>query len=118
MVNQFSRNVTLWLVLGLMFLLLFNLFNKQQGKEPEIIFSDFVAAAEKGDVTDVTIQGRNIRGKYHNGERFKTFSPEDPDLIKMLREKGIKITAKPEDGDPLWYVVLVQWAPMLLLIAV
>jgi len=118
MVNQFSRNVALWLVLGLMFLLLFNLFNKQQTKEPEIIFSDFVAAAEKGDVTDVTIQGRNIRGKYHNGERFKTFAPEDPDLVKLLREKGVKIAAKPEDGDP-WYVVLfVQWFPMLLLIGV
>src|SRR6266436_1056678 len=118
MVNQFSRNVALWLVLGLMFLLLFNLFNKQQTKEPEIIFSDFVAAAEKGDVTDVTIQGRNIRGKYHNGERFKTYAPEDPDLVKLLREKGVKIAAKPEDGDP-WYVVLfVQWFPMLLLIGV
>jgi len=118
MVNQFSRNVALWLVLGLMFLLLFNLFNKQQAKEPDIIFSDFVAAAEKGDVTEVTIQGRNIRGKYHSGERFKTFAPEDPDLVKLLRDKGVKIAAKPEEGDP-WYVVLfVQWFPMLLLIGV
>jgi len=117
-VNQFSRNVALWLVLGLMFLLLFNLFNKQQTKEPEIIFSDFMAAAEKGDVTEVTIQGSNIRGKYHNGERFKTFAPEDPDLVKILRDKGVKIAAKPEEGDP-WYVVLfVQWFPMLLLIGV
>jgi len=117
-VNQFSRNVALWLVLGLMFLLLFNLFNKQQTKEPEIIFSDFMAAAEKGDVTEVTIQGSNIRGKYHNGERFKTFAPEDPDLVKVLRDKGVKIAAKPEEGDP-WYVVLfVQWFPMLLLIGV
>ncbi|MGH3056316.1 MAG: ATP-dependent metallopeptidase FtsH/Yme1/Tma family protein, partial [Gaiellaceae bacterium] len=116
--NQFSRNVALWLVLGLMFLLLFNLFNKQQAKEPEIIFSDFISAAEKGDVTEVTIQGSNIRGKYHNGERFKTFAPEDPDLVKLLREKGVKIAAKPEEGDP-WYIVLfVQWFPMLLLIGV
>ncbi len=116
--NQFSRNLALWLVLGLMFLVLFNLFNKQQTKEPEIVFSDFVAAAEKGDVTEVTIQGRNIRGKYHNGERFKTYAPEDPDLVKLLREKGVKIAAKPEEGDP-WYMVLfVQWFPMLLLIAV
>jgi len=72
MVNQFSRNVALWLVLGLMFLLLFNLFNKQQAKEPEVIFSDFVSSAEKGEVAEVTIQGHNIRGKSHTGERFKT----------------------------------------------
>jgi cell division protease FtsH len=118
MVNQFSRNVALWLVLGLMFLLLFNLFNKQQTKEPEIIFSDFMVAAEKGDVNEVTIQGRNIHGKYHNGERFKTYAPEDPDLVKILREKGVKIAAKPEEGDPWYVVLLVQWFPMLLLIGV
>jgi cell division protease FtsH len=101
-----------------MFLLLFNLFNKQQAKEPEIVFSEFISAVEKGDVTEVTIQGSNIRGKYHNGERFKTYAPDDPDLVKLLRDKGVKIAAKPEEGDP-WYIVLfVQWFPMLLLIGV
>jgi cell division protease FtsH len=117
-VNQFSRNVALWLVLGLMFLLLFNLFNKQQTKEPEIIFSEFVASAEEGRVAEVTIQGKNIRGTYSDGKRFKSFAPEDPDLVKLLREKGVKIAAKPEDGDPWYVVLLVQWFPMLLLIGV
>src|SRR5712692_5464972 len=118
MVNQFSRNVALWLVLGLMFLLLFNLFNKQQTKEPEIIFSDFMTSNEEGRVAAVTIQGKNIRGTYSDGKRFKTFAPEDPDLVKLLRDKGVKITAKPEDGDPWYMLLLVQWAPMLALIAV
>jgi len=101
-----------------MFLLLFNLFNKQQAREPEIIFSDFVAAVDKGDVTEVTIQGQNIKGKFHNGERFKTYTPEDPDLIKTLRDKGVKITAKPEDSEPWYITILLQWFPMLLLIGV
>ncbi len=116
--NQISRNVALWLVLGLMFLLLFNLFNKQQAREPDIIFSEFVAALDKGDLTEVTIQGHNIKGKFHNGERFKTFAPEDPELIKLLRAKGVKITAKPEDSDPWYITILLQWFPMLLLIGV
>jgi cell division protease FtsH len=118
MVNQFSRNVALWLVLGLMFLLLFQVFNKERTIEPMISFSDFVASAQEGDVTEVTIQGQNIRGKYLNGERFKTYAPEDPDLIRTLREKGVKIEAIPEEENP-WYVeVLVSWFPMLLLIGV
>ncbi len=116
--NQFSRNVALWLILGLMFLLLFNLFNKQQGQEPDISYRDFVTAVDKGDVTEVTMQGQYIRGKYLNGERFKTYAPDDPDLVQMLRGKDVKISAKPEEGDP-WYVMLfVQWFPMLLLIGV
>ena len=116
--NQFSRNVALWLILGLMFLLLFNLFNKQQGREPDISYTDFVTAVDKGDVTEVTMQGQYIRGKYLNGERFKSFAPDDPDLVQLLRGKNVKISAKPEEDDP-WYVVLfVQWFPMLLLIGV
>ena len=116
--NRVSHNLALWLVLGLMFLLLFNLFNRQQTKEPEEVFSDFFTAVEKGEVSEVVIQGRTIHGKFRNEERFKTFVPEDPDLMRTLREKGVKITVRPEEGDP-WYVaVLIQWFPMLLLIGV
>src|SRR3989304_7342130 len=95
-----SKNLALWLVLGLFFLLLFNVFNKQHGREPEIVFSEFVSAVEKGDVLEVTIQGHNIQGKYKTGERFRTFAPNDPELVKMLREKKIRIAAKPEDECP------------------
>ncbi|MBI2986058.1 MAG: ATP-dependent metallopeptidase FtsH/Yme1/Tma family protein [Deltaproteobacteria bacterium] len=116
--NQVSKNLALWLVLGLIFLLLFNIFSKQHGREPEIIFSDFLGAVEKGTVVEVTIQGHNIQGKYQNGERFRTFAPNDPELVKTLRQKNVKIAAKPEEESP-WYMVLfVNWFPMLLLIGV
>jgi cell division protease FtsH len=113
-----SKNLALWLVLVLIFLFLFNIFSKQHGREPEIIFSEFTAAVDRGEIQEVTIQGHNIQGKYRNGERFRTFAPNDPDLVKSLREKNIKIAAKPEDESP-WYMVLfVNWFPMLLLIGV
>ncbi|MFQ5850341.1 MAG: ATP-dependent zinc metalloprotease FtsH [Candidatus Binatia bacterium] len=116
--NQTSRNIALWLVLGLMFLLLFNVFSRQQGVEPEVVFSDFWASVEKGQIQEVTIQGQNIEGKYQNGERFRTFAPNDPDLIKTLRAKKIRIAAKPEEESPWYVVLLVNWFPMLLLIGV
>jgi cell division protease FtsH len=117
-VNKVSHNLALWLVLGLMFLLLFNLFNRQQLREPEKKFSEFVEAVERGEVSEVIIQGHIIRGKLRNDERFKTFAPDDPDLMRLLREKKVEVSARPEEGDP-WYVaVLVQWFPMLLLIGV
>jgi cell division protease FtsH len=118
-VNKVSHNLAVWLVLGLMFLLLFNVFNRQQTREPEVVFSDFFTAVEKGEVAEVLIQGRTIRGKYaRSEERFKTFALDDPDLMRTLREKGVRITVRPEEGEP-WYVaVLIQWFPMLLLIGV
>jgi len=116
--NQTSKNLALWLVLGLMFLLLFNVFTRQHSKDPEVVFSDFWAAVEKGEIQEVTIQGQSIQGKYQNGERFKTFAPNDPDLVKTLRARKIRIAAKPEDESPWYVVLLVNWFPMLLLIGV
>jgi cell division protease FtsH len=101
-----------------MFLLLFKVFNTQQDRDTTISFSDFVAAAQNGEIKQVEIQGQNIRGKYLNEDRFKTYAPEDPDLIRTLREKGVRIEAVPEDEDPWYIVVLVQWFPMLLLIGI
>src|ERR1700723_3625678 len=115
--NQFSRSIALWLVLGLMFLLLFNIFSRQQPKEPEIIFSDFLNKVEKGDVAEVTIQGNTIHYVTSSSEQYKTYAPEDPDLVKPLREKGVKIAAKPAEGDPWWMVALVQWFPVIVLAA-
>ncbi len=116
--NQLSRSVALWLVLALMFLLLVNLLNKQQTKPPEVPYSDFVAAVESGDVSEVNIQGQNITGKYTAGDEFKTFAPVDAEVSKFLQGKSLTIKAEPEAGDPIYYVVLVQWFPILLLIGV
>src|ERR1700694_5627249 len=116
--NQVSRNIALWLVVALMFLLLFNFFSRTQQRSPEIIFSDFLNNVQKGEVASVTIQGNIISGDTSSGEHFKTYAPQDPDLVKTLRDKGVKIAARPAEGDPWWMVLLVQWFPMLLLVAV
>jgi len=116
--NQFSRNLALWLVLGLMFLLLFQIFNKQQAQDPERDYSEFSEALDKGEISEVVIQGNVIRGRFQSGERFSTYDPGDSQLITRLREKGVKIQAKPEEGEPWYVVLLVQWFPMLLLIGV
>ena len=84
---------------------IFTVFSKQYRREPEIIFSEFIAAVERGDVREVVIQGNNIQGKYKNGGQFRTFEPDDPELVKSLRGKDVKITAKPEDDSP-WYMLL------------
>jgi cell division protease FtsH len=116
--SQSSKHIALWLVLALIFLVIFSVFSKQHGREPEIVFSDFMSAVDRGEVQEVVIQGHNIQGKYKNGERFRTFAPNDPELVKSLREKNVKIAAKPEDESPWYMVLLLNWFPMLLLIGV
>jgi cell division protease FtsH len=123
LLNPTSRNLGLWLILLLMGLLLWSVVTKQQPREPEVNFSTFMKAIDDGRVQEVTIQGQHIRGRYRGeqgglGEGFKTFAPQDPDLVRTLREKGVDIEARPEDAEPWYLVAIVQWAPMLLLIGV
>ena len=116
--SQSSKHIALWLVLALIILAVFSVFNKQHGREPEVVFSEFMTAVDRGDVQKVTIQGHNIQGEYKNGERFRTFAPNDPELVKSLRDKKVKIAAKPEEDSPWYMVLLLNWFPMLLLIGV
>jgi cell division protease FtsH len=87
-------------------------------REQEIDFSTFLQAVEDGNVSRVSIQGNNITGEYVDGPRFRTYTPDYPDLVKMLRETGVRIEAKPRTESPLWQSVLISWFPMILLIGV
>jgi cell division protease FtsH len=94
--SPFYKNLALWLVISLMVILLFNMFNRPQEGRQETTYSQFLGAVEKGDVTQVTIQGQKIVGHYGDGKSFQSFMPRDADLIRMLRDKGVEIRVKPE----------------------
>src|SRR5262249_3050288 len=112
-----SKHIALWLVLALVLFMIFSVLSKQNRREPEIIFSEFMGAVDRGEVREIVIQGHNIQGKYKNGESFRTFEPDDPELVKSLRDKQVRIAAKPNDESS-WYLLLLNWLPMLLLIGV
>jgi cell division protease FtsH len=90
----------------------------QRPKEKEIIFSQFVDAVDSGKVASVTIQGNEISGTFQDGTAFKTFAPNDPDLVKTLRDKGVQIAAKPAKDSGFWQSLLFNGLFILLLIGV
>ncbi|MCH7956739.1 MAG: ATP-dependent metallopeptidase FtsH/Yme1/Tma family protein, partial [Proteobacteria bacterium] len=118
---NFSRNLALWFIIALLVFALFNLF---QGSSPQdtqkpLAYSDFVASVESGEVLEVTIQGQGISGNYRDGRPFTTFAPDDPTLIVMLREKGVRVSAMPSDEDsPTLMSILISWFPMLIFLGV
>ena len=117
--NQKSspRNVGLWVVVGLTLVVILSLFRQpQSGEQP--IFSEFMEAAERGQVTNVVIRGSNIRYTLVDGSQHNTYAPDFPDLVSVLRGKGINIAAE-EERDPFYVTFLVQWfLPMLLFVGV
>jgi len=108
----------MWLVIGLTMILLFNLFNKPQSQHVDISYSDFINSVESGAITKVSIDGDQITGTLRGGNDFRTITPDDSELVPMLRKKGVDITVKQKEDTP-WYVtILVSWFPMILLIGV
>ena len=116
--NSLQKNIALWLVISLVLVLLYHLFNQPKNSQENVIYSDFVSYTEKGQVVEVTIQGESIVGKLNNGKNFKTYAPKDAAIIQLLKDKGVRISVKPIDDSP-WYMnILISWFPMLLLIGV
>ena len=113
--NSRAKNLLFWVVVGLFMILLFNLFSvPTHAPEEEVIFSDFMAKLDKGDIEKVIIKSNHVSAVLKDKTRIRTFTAEYPDFVKVLREKGVQIEAKPPDESP-WYITfLVTWGPFVL----
>lgn len=116
--NTFYKNLSMWLVIGLTMILLFNVFNKTPTQSSQVTYSEFWSSVESGVINRVTIQGEKILGTGQDGRPFVTLAPNDTELIPMLRESGVDISVKEPEGDSLWMSIFISWFPMLLLIGV
>jgi cell division protease FtsH len=119
--SNFGRNLALWVIIALLLVVLFNLFQPgaTHNAATQVAYSDFISEVNGGRVRDVVIQGHTISGQLSDGRTFQTYTPEDPTLVKTLTDKNVRVIAKPEDSDvnPLLHYLL-SWFPMLLLIGV
>ncbi len=113
--NSKVKNLLFWVVVGLFMILLFNLFSvPTHTPEDDVIFSDFMAQLDKGEVTKVIIKSNHISAILKDGTRIRTYSAEYPDMVKVLRERNVQIEAKPPDDNP-WYITfLMTWGPFIL----
>jgi len=117
-INPINKNIFIWLFIILFGLFIFNVYYKPKKTYENVIFSDFIEAVQTNKILSITIQGKNIIGLYKDGKEFKSYAPDDPELMKMLREYNVKINAKPDEESGIWQNILVSWFPMLLLIGV
>lgn len=104
--------------IALLILFLYNVYQKPRKHYETVAFSDFAEAVSADQVKSVVMQGKNITGVFKDGRDFKSFAPEDPELIGLLREHKVQIQAKPEEESGIWSSIVISWFPMLLLIGV
>ncbi len=109
------RSLFVWLLIGALMILLFDLLNTPQVAQKEITFSDFVQYLESDQIKEVTIQENEVRGVLKDGSAFKTYVEKYPEFIKELRSRNVKIVVKPPQQSP-WYVnFFFSWGPILFL---
>ena len=117
--SNFGRNLALWVIIALLLVLLFSVFQpgSNQRAAQQLAYSDFVGDVNTGHVRSVVIQDHNVSGVLTDGTSFETYTPDDPSLVARLTDKGVQVVAKAEDSDvnPLFRYLL-QWAPLLLII--
>jgi len=116
--SSLSKNLVFWAIIAIIMVFLFKIFygtSRQTVSDKN--YSDFISAVENNRVQKVEAQGRNITWIDTEGKHFKTYAPEDPEMIKLLREKKVIINAKKEEESPLWNI-LINWFPMIILIGV
>ena len=112
------KTVALWVVIALIGVMLFHLFNQPTKQTATLSFSEFLKVLDKGELKEVTIQGNEIKGTLVNGKLFDSYTPDDPKLVERLTAKNVSIIAKPKDESPWYLSALISWIPMLLLIGV
>ena len=119
--NANLRNFALWVIIVLLLLALFTLFQSpsQRASSQDISFSQLLTEVDAGKVRDVLIQGPDIHGTFNDGRAFQTYAPSDPTLVQRLYGKGVAITARPQGDNVPWFVsLLVSWLPFIALIGV
>ncbi|MFQ5458639.1 MAG: ATP-dependent metallopeptidase FtsH/Yme1/Tma family protein, partial [Myxococcota bacterium] len=116
--NQFYKTLVLWTVIVVMALLLFRVMMNPTVQETKIDYSQLIARLDKGDVAEVTMKDQMVEGKFKNGDSFQTYLPGDAEITKRFEEHNVRIVVEPKKEPAFWHAILLNWFPMLLLIAV
>ncbi len=126
-----TKNKKLLFFLLTTFFLLLSLFliERDLYRYDKVTYFEFKTLLREGKVQDVVIKKKEIYGKFLEsaadtlsqirktpvkvGAYFKTVYPDDPELFKLLEEKGINYEVKPDSN--LWVTVLSWVLPFVLL---
>ena len=118
------RNIVVWIIIGLLVLALVNLLTDrtQAPVAAEIPISQVVEDARSGKIDQIIFQGSKVTGKYRDtGKSFSSTAPKDPSGIttELVNSKQVTVKIDENDGEQTTLLsVLINWFPMLLLVAV
>ncbi|MCC6953763.1 MAG: ATP-dependent zinc metalloprotease FtsH [Deltaproteobacteria bacterium] len=123
--NQFSKNSLLWVIILLMIVLSWSVFRTQEKRPESILYSEFRDALDAGKIQEVVLKDQEIEGKYVDGYSprpdgaFSTYAPSgDEELVKALRANKVKFDSRPKEEESVYFYILANWFPFIVLFAI
>ncbi len=114
-----AKNLVLWVIIALVLMMVFKNFGNP-AMSGDITYSQFISDVKTGRVVSVGIEGNSITGRYSDGNRFTTYSPETSNdaLIGTLLENNVEIKGMEPNRNSFWAHALISWFPILLLLGI
>ncbi|HEX68464.1 MAG TPA: ATP-dependent metallopeptidase FtsH/Yme1/Tma family protein [bacterium] len=112
--EKFFHALAFWLVLGILIMWVMSFFSTGPQIPEKITYTQFLKAVEEDRVKKVIISENYIKGNFIDGKKFTTYAPKDPELMKILKEKGVEIIAKPQEN--FWRQIILSAFPLLIFI--
>ncbi len=118
--HDFKKNSFIWwiVIFGIIFIISNFFYDPiQKGQVKDLSFSELLAEVNAQKVQEITIIGQALNGKLTSGENFISYAPTESGLVSTLKEKGVKIIAKPETPEGFSFgSILISWLPMIILV--
>lgn len=116
--SDMIKNLVLWLVVVLISMFIFQSFNFIEKDIPNVDYSTFLSDINLNQIRETHINEHDILVIKKNNTTYRTFMPmNDPQLIKNLVIKKVKIFGNIIDKPNILVSVFISWFPMILLIA-
>jgi cell division protease FtsH len=120
-VNNFSRNIALWVIIGLFVIILFNLFQSptERTNRELLDYSTFWKQATEKNIIEAELKGNMVVGTKKDGTKYKTYIPEhDGTLAQRLTDQGVRVVIPPNDESSPFFAALLSYFPFILLIGI
>ena len=115
--NSTVKTIVFWLVIVLAGVLLWQVVKgaNSGAKEREINYSEFMSQVDQNNVSEVTVLGSDVRGKFKNDKTafHVVVPPNYSEMYKPMRDHGVNITVKDANGGS--YTWLINLLPFVLL---
>ncbi|MEQ1687191.1 MAG: ATP-dependent zinc metalloprotease FtsH [Sphingopyxis sp.] len=115
--NPWLKSLAIWAAIILTMLMVASMIGGGSAEAGKAIpYSQFRSSITDGEVRKVVIGETRITGELTDGTAFTTNPIRDPELTKLLSDKGVQFDGRTVEQPNIWTYLLVQILPFALLL--